>query len=319
MFARLLFCFVLSGLPLTGAAAVEPVLDLGPIRLDASAQELRAWLSREGFQRTTSSNPDVEAYVRRLDPVAGQGVGFTPRGDRLDYVFFNQDGVRQPAEKTLSDIEEKYGAGDEPVTPARGFAQRIYRLDDGGVTGRMMWSVKRGFVGVELYADTYGSPAESALSAWAAERFRQWKLPLLFMAGAGLGLWLLLRSMPVRTREALADGLGTVLGPVLKLLEFFGSRVFALFFGLILVPLMVLSGCAVGAGASELGTSWWWAAAWIAGVILVFESQDSDEFRYVILADLVFVLTLAGVVLQMMWLGDDAATGVKLRELLPGQ
>ena len=90
-----------------------------------------------------------------------------------------------------------------------------------------------------------------------------------------------------------------VLYPVVQALGFLGSRLFTLIFGLLLIPLFVFSGCAAAVSAVEQGTSWLWIIPWVIGAILAIESRDSDEFRYVILADLIFVGTAVGVLLQL--------------------
>jgi len=166
----------------------------------------------------------------------------------------------------------------------------------------MTWLVQRSFVGVELTSNAYlaspeTEPASPGMDMWAL--ISEWWIPVLYSLGIGLALFLVFRVLPAGARRRTRDIIGAVLYPVLGALEFLGSRFFSLLFSIILIPLFVISGCTAMVAATEQGTSWWWVLPWIAGVILAIESQDADEFRYVILANLVFAATLAGVFLQM--------------------
>lgn len=303
LLTRLLILAVVA-LHIPTAAAVEPVLDLFGFDLESSEHDLQAWLAREDFQPTTTSMPRAQAFLRE-SVLTGHGIGYAPAAHGLDMLFLNQRGITIPATEIVSRIEALYGEPLERVPTGRGVRLR-YDLHPPSKPGQMVWLVQPGFVGVELTSQSYlASPnavPDTGPSRWAA-MISQWWQPLLYCIGIGAVLFLGFRALPARARSFTGDALGAVLHPVFGALEFLGSRLFALIFGILLIPLFVISGCAAMAGAVEQGTSWLWVIPWIVGVILALESQDSDEFRYVILAELIFVFTFAGVFLQMYLAG----------------
>ena len=280
--------------------AVEPVLDMFGFDLDSSAAELRDWLAREGFEPTKTKTPRAEAYLRQ-DGSAGQAIGFVPAERGLDDLFVNQNGITISVDDAVARIEAKYGEPHERQTAGRGY-RLSYEQSGSGKSGQMVWVVQRGFVGVELISSGDSSPSENfgkklldevLASLWT------WRLAILATIGGGVVLFLLHRVLPVRARRFVSNVLQAVLYPVMQALGFLGSRLFTLIFGIILIPLFVFSGCAAIVSATEQGTSWLWVIPWLIGAILAIESRDSDEFRYVILADLIFAATAVGVLVQL--------------------
>lgn len=300
---RLSAVFAVLVLQSISAFAVEPALDLFGFDLETSEREIRTWIEREGFEPTSTSMPRVEAFVRE-DVLAGQGIGFAPADIGLDVLFVNQNGITLPVQETIERLEALYGEPQEIVRTGLGYRIR-YELGAPGKPGQMVWLVQRSFVGVELTSNSYlGEPSEGPARRYewldnSLALFSQWRMPILYSLGGGLALLVLIRLLPASVRAFIGNLLGAVLDPVLRSLGFLGSRFFALVFGILLVPTFVISGCTAMAAASEQGTSWFWVVPWIIGVILTIESRDEDEFRYVILAELVFVATFAGVFLEM--------------------
>jgi hypothetical protein len=300
--ALLLRMLVLAALILLSpfTIATEPVLDLFGFNLESSEHELRTWLEREGFEPTSTSMPRASAFLRET-PLAGQGIGFAPASEGLDMLFVNQSGITISPAEVISRLEAIYGQASERQPTERGI-RLTWELTPPSKSGQMTWLVQRRFVGVELTSNAYlaapeAEPASEGFQVWTL--ISEWWLPALYSLGCGVALLLVFRALPARARRYTRDIIGAVLYPVLGALEFLGTRFFALLFGIILIPLFVISGCTAMVAATEQGTSWWWVLPWIVGVILALESQDADEFRFVILANLVFAATLAGVFLQM--------------------
>ena len=304
---RVAAVYIVLVLQSISAFAVEPALDLFGFDLETSEREIRAWVAREGFGPTSTSMPRVEAFVRE-DVLAGQGVGFAPAADGLDVLFVNQSGITLPVQETVRRLEALYGEPQELVPTGRGYRIR-YELGPPSKPGQMVWLVQRSFVGVELTSNAYlAAPNEepSPRYDWldnAMALFSQWRMSILYSLGGGIALLVLSRLLPAGARASIGSVLGAVLEPALRSLGFLGSRFFALVFGILLIPSFVISGCTAMAAASEQGTSWFWVVPWVIGVILTIESRDEDEFRYVILAELLFVATFAGVFLEMYIMG----------------
>lgn len=306
--AQYLFCVLVTAVPLllqsVAALAADPVLDMFGFDLDSSADDLRDWVADEGLKATETNTPRAEAYVR--EGLSGLGIGFAPARNGLDVLFVNQSGITTPVGEVVSRIEAAYGEPDE-----RDMSDGAYRLKyvlrDSGKPGQMVWLVRRGFVGVELSSNAYLSASESGEPLFFEEALRslwEWRMAFLGTIGGGIALYLLFRALPPRARRFVSNVLQAVFYPIVQALGFLGSRLFTLFFGIILIPLFVFSGCAAIASAVEQGTSWLWVITWGIGVLLALESRDSDEFRYVIIADLLFIVTSVGVVLQMMYIGN---------------
>jgi hypothetical protein len=281
------------------AQAAEPVLDIYGYDLQSDVDQIREWLAGEGFQPTETSTPGAEAYLRQVAD-RGEGFGFVPASRGLDDLFLNQNGITIGVDEVIRQLMATYGEPRDLEPAGRGY-RLTYALERPGKPGQMVWVVQPGFVGVELSSTAYLSPSDSA-GQWlevALARLWSWRTPVLAVIGASLALFLLQLVLPVRIRRPLSKALQAVVYPILQVLGFFGSRIFTLLFGFMLIPLFVFSGCATMALATEQDTSWLWVLGWFIGVILALESRDSDEFRYVILADLIFVAMVAGVFLQM--------------------
>ena len=273
---------------------VTPDTAIGGLNLLSSPEDVRNWARSQGLSPTEAKKPDQEVYILKSQGKVGRGIGFIPGSKGLNQLFYNQSGIVR-VNQAISAIESRYGKPDKIFTEG-GFKKMFYPIVNPKNPGIMVWAVRYDWLGVEMLSDRY--QVEMKMPMWQ-RRFVRWWKPTLLGISLVLGLFFLYKITPPPIRVKIGSALAVIFGPLLAVAGFFGSRLFTFVLGFIMLPLMIFSGCAVGAGALEQGTSWLWGILWIMGMILMFENDSTDDFRYIVLADLAFIVTAAGVIFQM--------------------
>ena len=273
---------------------IQPDPNIGGLTLQSSPKEVRKFANSLRLKPAETNVKNQEVYTLEQKGQIGRGVGFIPGSNGLYKLFYNQSGFVQ-TKQAIANIQAKYGKPYKTLIEG-GFQKLFYRIDDPKNPGMMVWAVRYDWLGVEMISD--GLQAYLDTPEWKRLLERGWKPSLVGICMA-LGFFFLYRATPQQVRSRISDVLGTVLSPLLSFAGFFGSRFVMLILAFLWLPLMLFSGCAVGAGALEQGTSWLWAIPWVMGFILMLENDASDDFRYLVLAELAFALTAGGVIFQM--------------------
>lgn len=275
---------------------------IGGLDLQSSPAAVRKWAKSQGLKPAEATKKGQELFLLQSGRNGGKAVGFIPGKNGLNQLFYNYSGM-VPAGPTVNAIIARYGKPEKTLYQG-GFKKLFYRIENRKNPGIMVWAVRSNRVGVELLRDGYQveaktpTQAEPEIPAWKRLLVRWWR-PALLGIVLFLGFFVAYKAAPKPVRRKIVHILDVILGPLLTAVGFLGSRIVTFFLAFITMPLMLFSACAVGAGALEKGTSWWWAIPWVIGAILMIESDDTDDFRYVILANICYVLAAVGVFFQM--------------------
>ena len=320
MRVTILACLWLSSLAAAPAGAAA--LDFPDLDLSSSPKSVRSWVESHEFKSIAPTPPYDQAFeLRTTDGTPVRHVlSFVTDSRGLKMLSFEQYGILTASSILRRQIIRRYGkpSADQIVggttlritfplahtEPAR----RIFLI---GAQQLSMLLVTDGFF-AELQGETKRQEqAEEAAKARAAETARQaeiearnaWLAPLAWAAGIALGGFVLIQILPPRLRRPVVRVLGWAFGGLIEFGVGVFDQIFRVMLGILTFGMMVFAGLAVGAGATEWGTSWWWGLFWISGfaTLLKHQSVEGIDMRGVLLALALFVAATAGVFIQQLW------------------
>jgi hypothetical protein len=153
--------------------------------------------------------------------------------------------------------------------------------------------------------------AEEAARQQAAETARQaeidarnaWLAPFVWATGIAIGAFVLIQLLPPRLRKPVVGALGWAFGGLIDFGIGVFDQLFRIMMGIVTFGMMIFSGLAVGAGATDWGTSWWWGVLWLSGfaTLLNHDSVEGISLKGAFIALGLFVATTLGVLLQHWW------------------
>lgn len=308
----------LTWLILTATAAVHAAtLDFPDLGLSSTPADVRTWAKEHQFTPVTPTSPYDEVYQRDFT----EGVplrhmlSFAAGQQGLKILAFDQFNILELPATLRRKIVQRFGkpSADQILPdktlritfpyPYREPARRIFLV---GPRQLSMLLVTDAFF-AQLKDETDKAEQAQREAQEKAQREAKlrarnaWLIPLLWVVGIGLGATILLWVLPRRARGVVLRGLEGLFGGLFGFVRDVFEQLFPIALGIVLLAMMILSALAVGSGALELGTSWWWGLAWLAGVAMVYKAHDEGSLRAALLALLMFGIALFGVFLQQSW------------------
>lgn len=307
---------------LAAAPAGAAALDFPDLDLSSSPESVRAWAESHGFRSIAPTPPYDEAF--ELETTDGTSVrhvlSFVTDSRGLKMLSFEQYGILTAPSILRRDIVRRYGepSADQIVggttlritfpLPHTEPARRIFLI---GSQQLSMLLVTDDFF-AELQGETARQEqAEEAAKERAAETARQadiearnaWLVPLAWAAGIALGGFVLIQILPPTLRRPVVGVLGWAFGGLIEFGVGVFDQLFRVMLGIVTFGMMIVAGLAVGAGAVEWGTSWWWSLLWLSGfaTLLKHDSVEGIGMRGALLALGLFVAATAGVFIQQFW------------------
>jgi hypothetical protein len=304
------------------APAVASALDFPDLDLSSSLESVRSWAEEHQFKPVDPTAPYDEAFqletkgeipARRLLSVVADG-------HALKMLAFEQYGILTLPSILRREIVHRFGKpGSDQITGGKTLrityplaqpeaARRIFLIGDGQLS---MLLVTDSFF-ARLKGETEEQErTEEAARQHAAEAARQaehdardaWLVLLGWAAGIAIGGFVLIRLLPLKLRKPVVRVLGWAFGGLINFgIEVF-DQIFPIVMGILIFAMMIFSGLAVGSGAVEWGTSWWWALFWVSGfaMLLKADSEDSMNASRAFLTLGLFVAATAGVFIQHFW------------------
>jgi hypothetical protein len=302
---------------LVATAGQAATLDFPDLGLSSTADDARTWAREHQFEPAAPTSPYGESY--RHEFTGGMPLthvlSFAASEQGLKILAFDQLNILEPPALLRRKIVQRFGtpSADQVLQdktlritfpyPYREPARRIFLV---GPRQLSMLLVTDAFF-AQLKGETdkaeqaQREAQEKAEIAAKSSARNAWLIPLLWVVGIGLGATVLLRALPRKARAVVLRGLEGLLGGLFGFVRDVFDQLFPIALGIVLLAMMILSALAVGSGALEWGTSWWWGFAWLAGVAMVYKAHDEGSLRAALLALLMFGVALFGVFVQQSW------------------
>lgn len=289
---------------------VFPELDL-----TSKPSEIRAWTQKKQFQKIAATFPYNEAYERVVHPSLKQvhRISFTADNTVMEILSIDQINVLPTTAAMRAQIIKNFGQPDtDEIMPDKSL--RITYLLPHSENARRVFLASPNRLTMSLVTDRFlaqleGQVEQAESSAKKDKQQQQmitvktWLLPLAWIVGLGAGGFVLVRILPRPLREPVSGFFSKVFGEIYAVVRDTFAWFFSMTFGLLLFGLWITSGLAVGAGALEMQTSWWWGVAWICGSAMVFRGQDENTMKSWYLAVFFFTIALLGPFAQAWLIG----------------
>lgn len=301
---------VLASLAVAGAAHAV-TLEFPDLGLSSSPDDVRAWLKEHEFTAMTPEEPDQEAYQHEFPDGQRETVSFVAGENGLKMLRFDQAGVLELAPTLRKKLYDNIGKPDKDQILPGGTLRLIYPYEY-SEPARRMFLIQPHYLSMiimtEAYVDRVNSAAaeeerveQETKQAAKREARRAWLVPMLWVTGIGLGLAAFIRFMPSAVSDPVSKVVRSGLEAAFGITGEVVTRLFYIATGLVLFGTLILSGLAVGSGALEWGTSWWWAVPWVFGAMLMLKADDEDNIGWAWVAIVFFAIALFGVMFQGTW------------------
>jgi len=305
--------FIIAGLLCLSATGVAhaATLEFPDLGLSSSPHEVRTWAQEHGFTSAHPAEPDQEAYQDEFADGQRESVSFVPGRQGLEMLKFEQTGVLEGAPTLRRKVYERFGKPEKDQI-VEGSTLRLTYTYDHSEPARRVFLLQPHYVSMYLMTEAYVARLdqtqardeivkEQAKQAAGRAARNAWLVPVLWIGGIFLGLAALIRVMPRAVRDPVTQLARSILNSLFELTQEVLTFLFYQASGFLLYGLFILSGLAVGAGAAEWGTSWWWTIPWIFGVVTTYKAHDEDFFPWAFVAIGFFAITMVGVFFQGSW------------------
>ena len=296
-----------------GVAVHAATLDYPDFGLSSSPQEVRTWVRDHEFAPTKPAEPGQETYQREFANGQRETVSFVPGGQGLDMLRFEQIGVLEGASALRSKVYEQFGKPQKDQILKGGTLRLTYAYEH-SEPARRIFLLQPHYVSLLLITEAYINRNNKAQAR--AERVEQetqqaaerearnaWLIPLIWVGGILLGLFVLNKIVPRSPGNPVTRALRSVLNGLFGLTH--DVLIFVLYqaSGFLMYGMFLLSGLAAGAGALEWGTSWWWVLPILFGFVVMVKAHDDNEdfLPQAYVATAFFAVGLFGPIFQHSW------------------
>jgi len=302
--------FVVGGLVCLAAAGVAraATLEFPDLGLSSSPHEVRAWAQEHEFTSTNPAEPDQEAYQREFADGQRETVSFVPGRQGLDMLQFEQAGVLEGSPTLRRKVYERFGKPEKDQILKGGTLRLVYSYEH-SEPARRVFLLQPHNASMFLMTDAYVARLDRVQAqterveqetkqAAGREARNAWLVPLLWIGGVLLGLTAFSKVMPPAVRDPVAKLVRSTLDMLFGITQEVLTFLFYQASGLLLYGMLLFSALAVGTGALEWGTSWWWAVPWVVGVVMTHKADDEDFLHWAYVAIAFYAMALAGVIFQ---------------------
>lgn len=294
---------IIGGLVLLVAGETVPAatLDFPDLGLASSPNEVRAWARQHKFTAQHGAEPGQETYQRSVTNTQMEKLSFIAGSKGLQMLQFEQSGVLETAPLLRRKVYQRFGKPDKDQIINGGALRLIYPYKYNEPARRVFILQPHGlamFLMTEAFVTGQQNSQARAEQVQRQERQAQavtarnaWLVPILWAGGIILGLAVFIKVMP----RAISDPVRKLLGGMIGIIQDTLSFVFYQATGFVLYGMFLISGLAVGSGALEWGTSWWWALPVLFGFVTMVKGDTGEFIKWSYVAIVFYVIATVGV------------------------